>query len=64
MCFKTLTGGWEERGFVFVGRARSLIDLNILPRPVLKQSKGAFFLFLMSLRCLKCRLDVERNGLI
>lgn len=43
MCFKTLTGGWEESGSVFVGRARSLIDLNILPRPVLKQSKGAFF---------------------
>ena len=29
-----------------------------------KTEQGCFFLFLMSQRCLKCRLDVERNGLI
>ena len=39
--FTTLTGDWEQRGFVFVWRrARSLIDLNILLRFVLKKRTG------------------------
>ena len=64
ICFKTLTGGWEERGFVLFDEQALLTDLNTLSCSQSGQGCFVSVPFVSTMSDMPSLLDIERTGII